>query len=246
MIPRIIHQTWKTAEIPAPWQRFQQSWRTLHPTYEYHYRTDADNRAFVDRHYPDYLTLYDGYPLPIQRADFVRYLLLRHYGGVYVDMDFEALRPLDTLLEGASIAFGLEPDRHVGDAVAVERGLSRIVCNAFMASEPGHPFWDHLLPLLVTAKDRTNVLDSTGPFVLTRACDSFAGDIAYVPSRLLYPVDNAEVRELSAETMRARAGDAYAIHHWSGSWWRDQVLYEARTRIAKARLKGKDGRSAAQ
>ena len=39
--------------------------------------------------------MFKDYPEPIMRADAIRYFLLYEYGGVYVYLDFEALRPLD-------------------------------------------------------------------------------------------------------------------------------------------------------
>lgn len=44
--------------------------------------TDADNRAFIAREFPEYLGLYDGYDTHIKRVDAVRYFLLYRYGGV--------------------------------------------------------------------------------------------------------------------------------------------------------------------
>jgi mannosyltransferase OCH1-like enzyme len=236
MIPRIIHQSWKTNDVPEPWLVLQRTWRSLHPDYEYHFWTDADNRDFIVRHCPEYLDLYDGYPLAIHRAELARYLVLRHHGGLYVDLDFEALKSLDDLLSGASLLFGLEPASHAAREPVRARGLARIVCNALMASAPGHPFWDHFLGLLATAGRETNVLDATGPFLLTRACDGYptSGDIVFAPARLFYPLDVEEIRKLSAEEIRAKAEGAYAVHHWAGSWWRDSLLARARDRIKAA------------
>jgi hypothetical protein len=33
------------------------------------------------------LKTYDGYRFPVQRVDAVRYFLLLHYGGIYLDLD---------------------------------------------------------------------------------------------------------------------------------------------------------------
>ena len=152
-------------------------------------------------------------------------------------MDFEALRPVDDLLSGTALAFGLEPDSHAQRTGVRERGLTRIVCNAFMASAPGHRFWPHFLSLLRDVTDKSNVLDATGTFALTRACDSYAAaaDIVFVPAAKLYPLDNDEIRTLGGEQRRAKLSGAYAIHHWAGSWWRESLLKRAHGRITKAR-----------
>src|SRR6201995_1444549 len=159
MIPKIIHQSWKVAEVPLRWQPFQASWRANHPGYEYMYWTDEANRAFVATHFPQFLPVYDGYKLPICRADLARYLVVCHYGGLYVDMDFESLRPLDDLLVGRELVFAQEPESHLQKPSMRSRGLSRIVCNALFASVPRHTFWEHFLPMLLETRLEPNVLD---------------------------------------------------------------------------------------
>ena len=215
----------------------QKTWKLLHPTYEYQYWTDERNRDFILHQFPEYLSLYDAYPLAIERAELARYLILYYFGGIYVDMDFEALRPIDNLLAGAELLFGLEPDSHAARAGVRERGLRRIVCNAFMASTPQHPFWTHFFAYLRRAKDEPTVLDATGTFLLTRACDSYsaAENIVFISAAQLYPIDNEEMRNFDASTIRKRLESAYAIHHWAGSWWRESLFVEAQGRIARAR-----------
>lgn len=39
------------------------------------------------KEYPWFLDTYDGYPNPVQRVDALKYFLMLHYGGVYIDMD---------------------------------------------------------------------------------------------------------------------------------------------------------------
>ena len=134
-IAKIIHQTWKTDVVPEAWRGYVESWKTMHPGWEHRVWTDEANRAFVAEHYPDLLATFDAYPYAIQRADAIRYCLLHHYGGVYVDMDIECLRPIDELIDGRGFLAVLEPP---GQASWL--GRNRVVSNAFMASSPGHPF----------------------------------------------------------------------------------------------------------
>jgi mannosyltransferase OCH1-like enzyme len=50
------------------------------------------SRDFIAKEYPWFLSTYDGYAFPIQRVDTVRYFILRHYGGIYLDLDNVSLR----------------------------------------------------------------------------------------------------------------------------------------------------------
>ncbi|MCP5151013.1 MAG: glycosyltransferase [Chromatiales bacterium] len=213
-IPRLIHQTWRHPDIPLAWQGFVASWRRHHPQWTWRLWTDADNRAFVAAHDPWFLGIYDAYPEPIMRADAVRYFLMARLGGLYVDMDFECLRPLDPLLAERRAVVGLEPAAHAARLQARARGLDHVVGNALLASEPGHPLWEHVIRELVASHREPGVLDATGPFMLTRALARFAGRdaVTVLPASAVYPLaaDDAAATRVD--------DDAYAVHHWSGSW----------------------------
>lgn len=49
--------------------------------------TDKKAREFIANEYPWFLETFDGYPYPIQRADTIRYFVLHHFGGIYIDLD---------------------------------------------------------------------------------------------------------------------------------------------------------------
>lgn len=50
--------------------------------------------ALVKKHYPEYESLWNKLkkPNPIMRADFIRYCILHHVGGIYIDCD---IHPID-------------------------------------------------------------------------------------------------------------------------------------------------------
>ena len=74
-IPRRIFQTWKSHTIENPvLLSWQNSWKTLNPTFQYELWDDDDNRAFVKENFPDFLTVYDSYTKTIHRVDAIRYL----------------------------------------------------------------------------------------------------------------------------------------------------------------------------
>jgi mannosyltransferase OCH1-like enzyme len=234
MIPRIIHQSWKVEQVPDRWLAYQQSWRKHHPDYEYRLWTDDANRAFVEQIFPELLPAYDGYRHPISRADLARYLVVCHYGGIYADLDCEALKPLDDLIAGHELIFGVEPASHVSKPGFSQRGLNRVVCNAVFASVPHHPFWQYLFPMLIASKDASNVLEAAGPYVLTRACDSYRHpeQMTILSSDVFYPVDHyLEPKPSDIESIKG----AYTIHHWAASWFRDALISNARHRILAAR-----------
>ncbi|MFZ0930337.1 MAG: glycosyltransferase, partial [Syntrophobacteraceae bacterium] len=97
MIPKLIHQTAKTHELPSEWRRFQQIVRELHPAWEYRLWTDEDNDAFVKKEYLNFLPVFRAFSKGIMRADVIRYLIMYRIGGLYLDLDYEMLKPFDLL-----------------------------------------------------------------------------------------------------------------------------------------------------
>ncbi len=45
------------------------------------------SRELIATEYPWFLNTFDNYSEPIQRADAIRYFVLAHFGGVYLDLD---------------------------------------------------------------------------------------------------------------------------------------------------------------
>ncbi len=224
MIPRIIHQSWRTTEVPERYRDWQASWLRLNPGYEYRLWTNRDIEHLVARDFPQWAALFDGYRENISRIDLARYLILQKFGGIYADLDYECLRPHDRLLQDGPLLFGAEPASHARLGKAVRAGIDPIVCNAWIASAPAHPFWDHLLNFLVTTAAAPDVLDATGPFALTRAIRSYAGtDVTVLRPELLYPVDKEpcwDGRIDDLEFFEQATREAFGIHYWEGSWFR--------------------------
>ncbi|MGA8260698.1 MAG: glycosyltransferase [Arenicellales bacterium] len=163
MKTRVIHQTWKTKDLPQEYAGFAESIRALHPGFDYRLWTDEDNRELIRTSYPWFLPVYDAYKHEIERVDAVRYFILYSYGGIYIDLDMECLKPLNDLLPDGKAYFSLE----AGPAIQ-----NQVVSNAFMASDPGNGFFHHIMTHLESFKtsDITfrDVFNNTGPDMVTR------------------------------------------------------------------------------
>lgn len=157
LIPRIIHQTYKTEDIPEKWREGQQRCIDLHPEYEYMFWTDMTARDFIAKEYPWFLNTFDSYEYSIERADAIRYFLLFHYGGIYIDLDDGCKRRLDVLLKFPAFVRKTSP---VG------------ISNDVMGSVPKHPFFFKVINSLIKY-DRNwiipyiTIMYSTGPLFLS-------------------------------------------------------------------------------
>lgn len=223
-IPKIIHQTWKTSELPVQHKLLADTWKTYLPDWEYILWTDEMNREFVAKNFPYFLEKYDSYPRHIQRVDAIRYLLLKKYGGLYVDLDFECLESIEHFLEDTDFVAGKEPDWH-----AVRFNMPYIICNAFMASSPNNGFINYLCDKLINypvsdGNHYMDVLNSTGPFLLTNTYNEYPekSQIRILESETIYPIGMEEADKIlkneANEDMINRVNNAYAIHYFFSNW----------------------------
>ncbi|HEY9262167.1 glycosyltransferase family 32 protein [Chitinophaga sp.] len=225
-IPRILHQTWKSEDMPDNFRLMAQTWKENHADWEYMLWTDEMNRDFVATHFPDFLQVYDSYPTAIQRVDAVRYFILFKYGGFFVDLDFECLACIEPIVNQAGCVFGLEPREHCD-----LHNKAFIISNAFMGTTAGSPFFQALCEELhrnTTMTDHPNdrVLETTGPFMLSRLYTAYIQkeEIALLDAGLMYPLTKEELIVLSQgiqqNGVEEKINNAYGIHHYAGTWWK--------------------------
>ena len=96
VIPKLIHQTWKTKTLPR-WARYAvHSWRRMNPGYKHRLYDDAEAADIVREHYPALWPFYQTQMRPVQRADVFRYVVVYAFGGVYADIDVTCVKPVDS------------------------------------------------------------------------------------------------------------------------------------------------------
>jgi mannosyltransferase OCH1-like enzyme len=146
---------YRTTELPEDWAHVPRAWKQLHADYQYILWTDEQLRQLIADDYPWLLATYDAYPHDTQRWDASRFAILHKYGGVYADLDIQAVERIDALLEGQQLLLPHTPN--VG------------LTNALMASVAEHPFMSEALRLLPAyahawyhLSKHNTVLSSTG------------------------------------------------------------------------------------
>ena len=94
-IPKIIIQTLKAKTsdeyLKKTYHQFfrksKASFSIMVPKYEHIVMTDYEQADWVKLFYPLIYPFYVNFTYDIHRSDFVRYLLIYHYGGYYFDSD---------------------------------------------------------------------------------------------------------------------------------------------------------------
>ncbi len=232
MIPKIIHHLSKTDFLSPRQMMVCESWQRHNRAFEFRLWTDQLLDDLIDSSFPRWKSIYTNYAFSICRVDLARYLIMYRFGGVYSDLDYECLKPADELLAGRQLIAGLEPNSHLEKVGLFEKAsLQRIVCNAFIASERLHPFWSHLFEMLRMTCNADDVLDATGPFVFTRAFDSYtAQDVTILRPEFLYPLskfDCWEGRNLDLQYFAEQTSGAFGCHYWEGSWFKPEITDES-------------------
>jgi hypothetical protein len=93
-IPKVLHFIWIGSPLPEKYIRMIDSWRLHHASWEINIWDDEKVSSFnlVNeqnfKHAPNF-----G-----MKSDILRYEILNTYGGVYVDIDYECIRSLDTII----------------------------------------------------------------------------------------------------------------------------------------------------
>lgn len=223
-VPRHLHQLWKDGQLPRRYADFAATWRKCHPEWSYTLWTDEDLRRLVAEKHPHLLTVFDGYSQNICRADLGRYLVLQSFGGVYVDLDCECLQPIDSLVSQEGFAIAYEPAAHGLSYKALERGVTQIPCPSFIISSPGHAFWGAVIEEIQAGASHPDVLDATGPFLLTRALRGYSGEdpVVILPTELVYPVAKDDCwngRVYDLEFWERATRGAHVLHYWDGGWF---------------------------
>lgn len=196
------------------------------PQYEYTLTDDHENRAFVEKHMPEFLATYDTFPYPIQRADAIRYLWLYVNGGAWCDLDMIITGDLEPAVERA-IARSKDPSKV--QVVLIRSGSwTGNAINYLMFSRPGWEGWKVLLrsmmrptPWYMNISKHWTVMNTTGPIALDRIVKQWEkthpGEIAYLPSELVTP--RVECDSPACQRRSSCDRDANLIQNIDGMSW---------------------------
>jgi len=227
-IPRIIHQIYEDpAGPPANLLNIAETWKENHPGWEYLFWNRQKINDFLESTCPDFLDYYRAYPFNVQRWDAIRYLILYHIGGMYIDLDYECIRPFDVLLTGSTCCMGMEPTLH--NLSYYNKPL--LVGNALMASVPKHPYMAAIIEDMKTnfkvdyqKSDSRQIMETTGPLMVTRVYTRYKKkeDATLLPADLVAPLSIKEVRMLRTGHARPdvlkKVEKSFAIHYFFSSW----------------------------
>jgi len=192
--PAYVWQTWKhtpaSGEFGENLRQLEASWSEKHPGFVHEVITDDVALHLIRYLYaslPDVLEAYSSLPIPVLKADFFRYLILLARGGIYSDIDTQALKPatewlpetFDRSTVGLIVGIEADPDRPDW-----AKWYSRRIqfCQWTIQSKPGHPILRDVVAtiteevlrmkqkkILKEGKMDKTIVEFTGPAVWTDA-----------------------------------------------------------------------------
>ena len=154
--------------MPDLYREFIEGWRLCHPQWGYILWTEDSLFPLWNQPYFDKAEEAAG------KSDIARYEILWHFGGVYLDCDFECVRNIEPLVHDIEAFMGYE------DPVSVN--------NAIIGSVPHHPA---LADMIREVPRRFHMpgpaFVTSGPRMVTRVVKNHSG-VRLFPPDVFYPL----------------------------------------------------------
>lgn len=198
--PPKIWQTWKVDPLRFEERDLEKarSWTEKNPDWRYEVLTDGNDVRYVEYHYgpegfnrPDIVAFYRDVTASIIKADLLRYLIMYAEGGVYADIDVEAMKPMSKFIperydqRDIDMVIGVEIDEPEWKDHPILGPKSRSFCQWTFMCKPQLPVMMRLVEnimhwLVDVANNQTvsisevvldfdEVISGTGPSAFTKA-----------------------------------------------------------------------------
>ncbi len=210
IIPKIIHIIWVGPKTPPPiLDECLESIKKHMPTWECKIWTDAEvsQLSLENQQYYDEETNYGA------KSDILRYELLYRFGGVYLDVDFVFLKPLDFLHHTYEFYTGLMPS-YTRD----------VLSNGIIGCVPGHPIMQHCINTIKEHRiHKKDIIKRTGPIHFQQSFYAVTKNLTHkriiaLPKSYFLPLDENDVF-LSVEDQKTYIKpEAFSVHYWANTW----------------------------
>ncbi|MEX0849107.1 MAG: glycosyltransferase [Candidatus Dependentiae bacterium] len=234
-IPKIMHHVWFGRPLSQEDKALRKTWEDMHPDWRFVLwtdRIDNDPRGIVVHSWQELQNLLlltderyivvDVAPLQFdnrkffdasrnygEKSDIIKYEIVYRIGGVYIDCDFECLKPLDPLHHAYDFYTGIQP---------LDTNYAQLGA-ALFAAHPGHEILKYAVQTIERDRGFGPIVIRSGPIHFSRAFIARAGiddsvDIAF-PTSFFYPCGYHQKNTTRSSWIQP---ESFAVHHWAGSW----------------------------
>ena len=220
LIPKRIHHIWLGKnKLPPYFENFKNSWKKNHPDYEFFFWNDEKCKDIhlINR------DLFDAIENKGSKSDILRCEILYKYGGIYIDTDFESIKPIPKeLLKQSFVAcnqYSYEPQ----------------IGNSFLMSEPGTKLLSSILKGFSYPENETveNIIEKTGPVMITNQINKFLksekDNILILPSNYCFPFPSFAKDNYSPKNFIT--DESFALHHWGTTWMETNIQKKLKLKI---------------
>lgn len=199
-IPKVVHQTYPTRDLPEVLRVGLDRWIAENPTWAFRLYSSDEREAFIREAYGDEILAVYSKIRPeygAARADLFRYLLIYRLGGVYLDIKSRFTVPIDDVIrgdEGFIVSQWRNAAGGVHEGIGLLPDLADIPGGEFqqwhVIAFAGHPFLRAVIIAVLANIDsyspwlsnvgRIGVVRLTGPITYTRAIAPMLGDHPHV------------------------------------------------------------------
>lgn len=175
------------------------TWLQKNPDFRYEVLTDTNDMGYVEQHFgpggvnrPDIVEMYRSINATIIKADLLRYMVMYAEGGVYADIDVEALKPISRFIpdhrydeKDIDMVIGIEIDQPEFADHPILGKKSQSFCQWTFMARPRLPVMMRLIENIMTwldglarqqkvpvsevVLDFDQVISGTGPSAFTQA-----------------------------------------------------------------------------
>jgi mannosyltransferase OCH1-like enzyme len=176
MIPRKLHFTYATKDLPSKYRENLKVWQKMCPDWELYFYSDEEISELFANHFPQYSALLPKIPYGAMLADFFRYAVLYAEGGLYSDIDTVPLKPIpgEWLAFDGVIGYEYQPSKFP-DSYRYPWNEKEFLCQWTLLSKPGCFLFKEALEEAFRRLERLNFqaksifdgLNTAGPLLLT-------------------------------------------------------------------------------
>jgi hypothetical protein len=130
-----------------------------------------------------------------QISNLLRWEIINREGGVYVDTDFECLRPIDEIIDGVK-------------CFVAKKKFSNLLMAAIFGSEAGAPL-AQLLDVDTKSKNPSLIYELGSRYLTDRAARFNESEVKVFGPEFFCPIHHNELG------MATGFGNAYAVHYWT-------------------------------
>lgn len=223
-IPKRIHQIWLGKKVlPPKYKKWMNTWKIINKDWDYKLWNENNIKelGILD------FDIYSNDKNPGYRSDILRYILLERFGGIYIDTDFECIRPIpEALLSFKFISCTIFNNKP-------------IIANGMIMSTPRYILLNKILTSIKRYQylnDIDSIMKNTGPDKLTKEYFIISKEIAketlILPSNYFYPFPNFMLNKRINKYDEIE-NESIGIHHWEMSWMKLNILKRIKNKLLK-------------